>query len=501
MNVDFCDVSIKSLENKELIEKRISNILENADYISGNDNLLFEEQFAKYIGKKYCIGVANGTDALEIAINSLHLPIGAKILVQGNSYIATALAVINQQKHYVLDLVDVDQNTNMIDLHDLQNKAHHASLLIITHLFGFMPNMENIIAICEQNDLYLIEDCAQAHGATWNHQKAGNFGIISCFSFYPTKNLGAFGDGGAILTNDLSLYQWIKRRANMGSITKNQFDIIGRNSRLDTIQAAVLSEKLIQLENNNKKRRQVAQIYNLLLQDMSEIKIVSCDDRCIPVYHLYVIRAKNRDNLQTYLKEHGINTLVHYPVCIGKTNAFFNSRFITPICEELSNCILSLPMYPNLINEPQKIQYVVKCIKTFYGDYSHNVNTLFEIKESSNVRGVLHAINDLDTFITKRIFYINGFECLDLPVERGNHCNYNTNELLFVLNGSIFLELEDVLGNKVKKIIEHGSQYYIPKKNWIRYHILDKNTNIVVLCDTTFEEQINITDYHIFKGI
>lgn len=501
MNVDFCDVSIKSLENKELIEKKISTILENADYISGNDNQIFEEQFAKYIGKKYCVGVANGTDALEIAIDSLQLPNGTKILVQGNSYIATALAVINQRNRYVLDLVDVDQNTNMIDLHDLQNKARHTSLLIITHLFGFMPNMENIMAFCEQNDIYLIEDCAQAHGATWNHKKAGNFGILSCFSFYPTKNLGAFGDGGAILTNDLYLYQWIKKRANMGSITKNQFDIIGRNSRLDTIQAAVLSEKLRQLDNNNKKRRQVAQMYNLLLQDMSEIKIVSCDDRCIPVYHLYVICAQNRDNLHAYLKECSISTLIHYPVCIGKTKAFLNSRFKTPICEQLSNCILSLPMYPNLINEPQKIQYVVKCIKSFYGDRSHTVNTLFEIKESINVRGVLHAINYLDTFITKRIFYINGFESLDLPIERGNHCNYNTNELLLVLNGSIFLELEDVLGNKVKKIIEHGSQYYIPKNNWIRYHILDKNTNIVVLCDTTFEEQINIKDYQIFKGI
>jgi hypothetical protein len=214
-----------------------------------------------------------------------------------------------------------------------------------------------------------------------------------------------------------------------------------------------------------------------------------------------VIRAKNRDNLQLYLKEHGITTLVHYPVCIGKTEAFSNSLFHTPICEELSNCILSLPMYPNLINEPQKIKYTVKCIKTFYGYLSHTVNSLFKIKEAINTRGLLHAINHLDTFITQRIFYINGFQELDMPVERGNHCNYNTNELLLVLDGSIFLELEDVVGNKVKTVIEHGSQYYIPKNNWVHYHILDKNTNIIVLCDTTFEERINITDYHIFKGI
>ena len=501
MNVEFCDVSIQSLENRERIEKHISTILEKADYISGKDNAIFEEQFAQYIGKKYCIGVANGTDALEIAIDSLQLPIGAKILVQGNSYIATALAVINQRNQYVLDLIDVDNNTNMIDIHDVEKKSNGASLLIITHLFGFMPNMDNILAFCKQKNIYLMEDCAQAHGATWNHQKAGNFGIISCFSFYPTKNLGAFGDGGAILTNEYQLYQWIKRRANMGSIKKNEFEIIGRNSRLDTIQAAVLSEKLPLLDTNNQKRRQVAHIYNLLLQDVPEITMVVGDTLCTPVYHLYVIRAKNRDNLQSYLKQHGITTLVHYPVCIGKTDAFSNASFITPVCEDLSNCILSLPMYPNLINEPQKILYIVKHIKTFYGNVSHNVDSLFEIKESNNVRGILHAMNHLETFITKRIFYINGFEELDMPVERGNHCNYNTNELLFVLNGSIFLELEDVEGNKVKKVIEHGGQYYIPKNNWVRYYILDKHTNIVVLCDTTFEERINITDYYIFKGI
>ena len=501
MNVDFCDVSINSFENKEIIEKRISTILNNADYISGNDNARFEEQFAQYIGKKYCVGVANGTDALEIAIDSLQLPIGSKILVQGNSYIATALAVINQRNQYVIDLVDVNENTNMIDINDLEKKESNATLLIITHLFGFMPTMGNIIEFCKENNLYLIEDCAQAHGATWNHQKAGNFGIISCFSFYPTKNLGAFGDGGAILTNESHLYQWIKRRANMGSVKKNYFEIIGRNSRLDTIQAAVLSEKLTLLDKNNQKRRQVAHMYNLLLQDVSEIKFVSCDECCIPVYHLYVIRAKNRDKLQSYLKERNITTLVHYPVCIGKTEAFSNVSFNTPICEELSNCILSLPMYPNLINQPQKIQYVVTCIKMFYGYLSYTENSLFEIKETINTRGILHAINHLDTFITKRIFYINGFQELDMPIERGNHCNYNTNELLLVLDGSIFLELEDVVGNKVKMVIEHGSQYYIQKNTWIIYHILDRNTNVVVLCDTTFEEQINITDYHIFKGI
>ena len=500
MKINFVDLKRNYESIKTEIQREFTLLFDNCDFINGKKVTQFEQNFAQYLGIKHFIGCANGTDALEIAVKCLDLNCDDEIIVQGNTYLATCLGVLNNNVKLVL--CDIVKETHMIDIESLKRKiTPKTKAIIVVHLYGLMPNMEKIMEICKNNNLYLIEDCAQAHGATWNHQKAGNFGIISCFSFYPTKNLGAFGDGGAILTNESHLYQWIKRRANMGSIKKNYFEIIGRNSRLDTIQAAVLSEKLTLLDKHNQKRRQVAHIYNLLLQDVSEIKFVSCDECCIPVYHLYVIRAKNRDNLQSYLKERGITTLVHYPVCIGKTEAFSNVSFTTPICEELSNCILSLPMYPNLINQPQKIQYVVTCIKMFYGYLSYTVKSLFEIKEAINTRGILHAINHLDTFITKRIFYINGFQELDMPVERGNHCNYNTNELLLVLDGSIFLELEDVVGNKVKMVIEHGSQYYIQKNTWIIYHILDKNTNVVVLCDTTFEEQINITDYHIFKGI
>lgn len=501
MNVDFCDVSINSVENKEKIEQNILNIFGRGDYISGKVNLEFEENFANYIGKKYCAGVANGTDALEIAIESLQLQSGSKILVQGNSCIATAIGVKNQTKMYELELVDVEKDTNMIDLKDLEKKAVNASLLIVTYLFGFMPHMENIVKFCKQNSIYLIEDCAQAHGASWNNKKAGSFGVLSCFSFYPTKNLGAFGDGGAILTDEPQLYEWIKKRANMGSITKNNYEIVGRNSRLDTIQASVLNDKLIFLDKNNNKRRQVAEIYNILLKDIPEVKVLSSDQLCNPVYHLYVIRTNNRDKLQAYLKENGITTIVHYPKCIAKTQAFSNQLFNTPICDELSNEILSLPMYPNLINEPNKILYTIKKIKEFFGNTSYIKNKSFDVKESINVRGILHAINHLDTFTVKRIFYIDGFENVDLPIERGNHCNYNTNKLLLVLSGIILVKIEDVIGNKETKILEYGDYYYIPKNTWIHYTVLDKKTNILVLCDTTFEEQINITDYSIFKGI
>jgi dTDP-4-amino-4,6-dideoxygalactose transaminase len=457
MNVSFCDVSIDSVENKDRIEKGIQDICRRSDFISGKHVTLFETAFASYIGTNYCVGVANGTDALEIAIESLQLEPNSKVLVQGNSYIATALAVMNQRTKYHLVLVDANNETNMIDFEDLKQKSTDAKLLIITHLFGFMPNMASLVNHCNENNINLIEDCAQAHGATWNKQKAGTFGTLSCFSFYPTKNLGAFGDGGAILTSDSTLHDWIRRRANMGSLTKNQFDILGRNSRLDTIQALVLHEKLPYLDNNNEKRRTIATIYTKLLQDIPEIKPIQYDKLCQPVYHLYVIRATNRNQLQEYLKQHGITTMIHYPTCIGKTDAFINtleSNATTPACEELSNEIVSLPMYPSLLQDISKIKYVVNTIKQFYAYQSSVYTTQLCSKEVESKPGRLHAMNEINQPI-KRMFYIDGFENVNIPAERGNHCNVNTNEYLTVINGIVLVEIEykdnPVIGKKSKK--------------------------------------------------
>lgn len=505
MNVPFCDVSIDSVENKEELMTGITDILQRSDFISGKSVQQFEDAFATYIGTKHCVGVANGTDALEIAIESLRLEADSRILVQGNSYIATALAALNQRTHYVLDLVDVNKETNMIDVEDLQTKATNTKLLIVTHLFGYMSNMEQITNFCKENNIFLIEDCAQAHGASWNDKKAGSFGILSCFSFYPTKNLGAFGDGGAIVTNDTTLYNWIKRRANMGSIIKNEFEIIGRNSRLDTIQAHVLYHKLHHLDKNNQKRRLIATIYKSLLRSVSEVKMVEYDPQCNPVYHLFVIRVPRRDELQDYLKKHGITTLVHYPTCIGKTEAFANIlQASTPHCEELSNEILSLPMYPTLLDDLTKIQYVADIIKEFY-HYSSSVPsplvTRFYTKEAEGKKGKLHAVNHLPTFECKRMFYIDGFEDATLPVERGNHCNVNTTEYVTVLDGAIFLEIEYNNGIKESIMLLKNDSIYIPNNTWIRYTILHPNTRLVVLCDTTFEEQITESDYESFKGI
>ena len=503
MNIPFCDISIDSVESKERIKKGIDDIFQRSDYISGRSVKQFEDAFATYIGTKHCVGVANGTDALEIAIESLQLKEDSKILVQGNSYIATALAVINQRIRYKLELVDVDKETNMIDIEDLHRKMMDAKVLIITHLFGFMPNMDRLLHVCEENHILLIEDCAQAHGAQWKSQKAGTFGIVSCFSFYPTKNLGAFGDGGAIVTSDSILYNWIRQRANMGSIIRNQFNIIGRNSRLDTIQALVLYEKLPQLDKANEKRRLIAMLYTALLQSIPDIKILEYDRNCQPVYHLYVIRAKRRNELQEHLKQHGITSLIHYPTCIGKTTAFANIvQATTPNCEELSNEILSLPMYPVLLGDMPAIQYVTNTIRQFYQHSSMSLHTSQLVTSIIHGKsGRLHAVNQMKLPPIKRMFYVDGFDDVTLPVERGNHCNVNTNEYLTVLDGAILLQVEHKDGNMITSLLLKNDSIYIHHNTWIRYTILHPHTRLIVLCDTTYDEQMTEHDYNVFKGI
>ena len=365
MNVKFCDLKKNYNNIKEEVNDAIFKVLEDCNYIGGNAVTTFENNFALYNGVKHCIGVGNGTDALEIAISSLNLPVGSEIIVQGNTYIATCLAVINNKHKLVL--CDVNKDTHMIDLKDLKNKiTPKTKAIILVHLYGFMININSIIDICLENRIFLIEDCAQSHGATFLNKKAGSFGILSCFSFYPSKNLGAFGDGGCIMTNDDILSNIVRKKANLGSIKKYHHEIIGRNSRLDTIQAVVLNTKLKYLDDNNNKRRIIAMLYNIHLINIKEIYLPCVDVDCVPVYHLYVIRAKNRDELQEFLKNNGIETGIHYKVSIAETDAIKNiiPNMNVTNCIILSNEILSLPMYPEM--DIKEVLYVCEKIKEFY---------------------------------------------------------------------------------------------------------------------------------------
>ncbi len=365
MVVKFLDLNKQYLSIKSEMDDAILNEINNCQFINGNAKNTFEKNFSEYIGTKYCLGVANGTDALEIAIKALNLPEGSEVIIQGNTFIATCLgATYNNLK---IVFADIDYNTMMLDLDDVEKKITSNTKLIITvHLYGQSCNMNRLTDICKKNNLFLIEDCAQSHGALYNGQKLGTFGDISCFSFYPGKNLGAYGDGGAICTNNENYHIFMKKYSNLGSIIKYSHEFIGRNSRLDTVQSAILNVKLKYLDDWNQKRREKAQLYRTLLKNCSGIKINEVDNLCIPVYHLFIIKiSQNREKLMDYLKENGIETIIHYPIPSHKTQAYSEyNNLVLKNTDLLSNQILSLPIYAEL--EDKEIEYICEKINNYF---------------------------------------------------------------------------------------------------------------------------------------
>jgi len=365
MNIKFLDLK-KNIESiKSEIYYEISEVIENTSFIGGEKVRFFEENFARYHKSKYCLGVGNGTDALEIAVKSLDLPEDSEIITQANTFVATCLGVLNN--NYILRLVDCFEDNFMMDYTKLEDKiTNKTKVIIVVHLYGHCANMDKIMDIAKKYNLYIIEDCAQAHGCLYNNKKVGTFGDIGCFSFYPGKNLGAFGDAGGLITNTEKLYNKMRLLRNIGSKKKYHHEILGRNSRMDTIQAAVLDVKLKYLEDNNIKRRKVANKYFELLKDIEDIELPKIDDYCLPVYHLFVIKTDKRDQLQKYLKEKGIDTIIHYPIPISELECMKNKIVDTNLNTSIKNAkrILSLPMYPEL--EDKEIEYVCDNIIKFF---------------------------------------------------------------------------------------------------------------------------------------
>jgi dTDP-4-amino-4,6-dideoxygalactose transaminase len=363
--IPFLDLKRETIFIKEKIKKKMDEIFfEKTNFILGDDLEIFENNYAKYINVNYCVGVANGTDAIEIAVNSLNLNNDDEIITQSNTYVATCFGVTNN--NIKLKLVDIDEDTYQMNLCELEKKiTTKTKAIIIVHLTGSCCNMDKLIEIVRKYNLILIEDCAQSHGASFNNKKLGSFGLLSTHSFYPGKNLGAFGDGGAICTNNKDLYNKIQKIRNNGSIEKYKHEIFGRNSRLDTIQAAILDVKLDNLDNNNLKRRKNAELYCDLLKNVSEIKLPKIENGCIPVYHLFIIRTEKRDELKKYLEENNIGVGVHYPNSISNLKCYenyFEDKY--EISEKNSKNILSLPMYPDLTVD--EIKHVCLLIINFY---------------------------------------------------------------------------------------------------------------------------------------
>ena len=493
MEVKFLDLQANYQTIKIEVNTSIQKVLDKNNYILGEEVKDFENNFSRFCGVNHCIGVANGTDALEIALKSLSLDKNAEVIVPGNTYISTCLGVIHNS--YKLVLCDCDKETYQINMDDLKNKVTNKTrVLIIVHLYGLISNMDTICNFCEENNIILIEDAAQAHGAEWRGKKVGSFGKLSCFSFYPGKNLGAYGDGGAICTNDDKLNKKIRMIGNNGSIIKYKHNIIGRNSRLDTIQATILDVKLKYLTNNNKKRRNIAEIYNKYLP--TEVKKPFIIEHSVPVYHLYVIQSEYRDELQDYLKDNMVSTLVHYPIPCSELKALENYCSDKPYnCTNLSEKILSLPMYPEL--EEEKVIHVCELIKQFYILKSQLLK--LQTFKTENKGGVLNCINSIE-FYTKRVFYIDDFNKNEKS--RGNHANKTCNELLIVTNGTIKVKLTSQ--NKEEKIYYLGKNNIlsIPCMKWLEFWSLKNNSSLCVLCDEKFESdgKKSIFDFNEFTS-
>jgi dTDP-4-amino-4,6-dideoxygalactose transaminase len=373
--IPFLDLKRELIPIRKEIENKMNEIIfEKTNFILGNELEVFENNFSKYMDVKHCIGVANGTDAVEIAVNCLNLNSDDEIITQANTYVATCFGVTSNK--IKLKLVDIDEETYQMNLDELEKKiTSKTKVIIVVHLTGSCCNMDKLMEIVNKYDLILIEDCAQSHGACFNGKKLGSYGLIATHSFYPGKNLGAFGDGGAVCTSNKDICYKVQQIRNNGSIEKYKHEIFGRNSRLDTIQAAILDIKLCNLDDNNEKRRMNAKLYFELLENVCEIKLPKIENGCLPVYHLFIIIVKNekRDKLKTYMENNNIGVGIHYPISISNLKCYEN--YFEDNCinaEKNSKNILSLPMYPDLTVE--EINIICSIIKQFFNNYKNHTS-------------------------------------------------------------------------------------------------------------------------------
>jgi len=338
------------------------DVLQKGWYILGTQVEDFEQEFARYCGTRYCIGVASGLDAIVLSLKAFDLPDGAEIIVPSNTYIASILAII--LAGYTPILVEPDIVTYNVDSEKIEIAVTtKTKAILVVHLYGKMCDMTSINRIAQKHSLQIVEDCAQAHGAVHAGKKAGNWGNAGAFSFYPTKNLGALGDGGAITTNDADLADRLIYLRNYGSQKKYENKYIGYNSRLDELQAAFLRKKLPKLDDINNHKRKLAQIYFNKIDDRFVKPRLQQENE--DVFHIFNIRCNKRDELKKHLLEKGIKTEIHYPIPPHKQVAYqglFGSKKF-PLSEEIHATTLSLPIAG--FHTANDINYVADCINDF----------------------------------------------------------------------------------------------------------------------------------------
>ncbi|MEW6359417.1 MAG: DegT/DnrJ/EryC1/StrS family aminotransferase [Planctomycetota bacterium] len=364
MPVPFVDLQAQFAELRDEILPRVEEVMKSAAFILGGFVEEFERDFAAYVGVKHAVGVASGTDALVLALRALDIGPGDEVILPVNTFMATAMAV--SLAGAIPVFVDIDPKIHTIAPALIEERiTAKAKVIIPVHLYGHPADMDPIQKIAKKHGLCIVEDACQAHGAEYKGKRIGSLGNPACFSFYPSKNLGAFGDGGMITTDDDALDERIRALRNYGQKVKNRHDVLGMNSRLDSLQAAILRVKLPHLHDWNDARRKAAAQYNKLLAGLDVT--TSAEQRWAKhVYHLYVIRTKRRDELQNFLKKKGIDTGIHYPTPIhlqGCYRCLGHGKGDFPVAEECAREILSLPMYPEI--PPESVREVADAIREF----------------------------------------------------------------------------------------------------------------------------------------
>ena len=359
--------SFKILDKE--IKNAVSKVLESGWYILGKENETFEKAFAAYNTAQYCLGTANGTDSIELILRALDIGSGDKVSTVGNTATATVSAIERTGAEVRFADIEPEKFTMSSDsLDELLSKESGIKAVVAVHLFGAPADLEKLLKVTQKHHVFLIEDCAQSHGAEYCGKKCGTFGIAGSFSFYPTKNLGAFGDGGAVITNDKKLYEKMTAIRQYGWVRRYISEFRGINSRLDEIQAAILSVKLPSLDENNARRRQIAACYRKNLTDIPDIILPVEPENTYHVYHQFVIRVtdQKREKLMSYLREKGIGTAIHYPVAIPLQPGY---KAVPQICDltetfKVNDEILSLPMYPEL-TDPE-VDQIISAIRSFF---------------------------------------------------------------------------------------------------------------------------------------
>ncbi|MGD9568062.1 MAG: DegT/DnrJ/EryC1/StrS family aminotransferase [Sedimentibacter sp.] len=363
MQIEFNVLDRQYKEFEDEYNAAAIKVLKSGWYILGDEVENFEKQYANYIGKKYCVGLNSGLDALILAFRALNIGIGDEVIVPANTFIASVIGITENMATPVF--VEPNEFYN-IDVNKIEEKiTKNTKAILVVHLYGQAANMKKIKELADKYNLFLIEDCAQSHGANYDGKKTGSWGDIGCFSFFPTKNLGAFGDAGAVVTDNVEIFEKLKMLRNYGSKIKYHNEIVGINSRLDEMQAALLNIKLKHIDELIIDRKRVAQRY---LNEIKNENIIlpNINSNSEHVWHLFVIRTKDRVNLKGYLSNNGITTLIHYPIPPHLSECYSNLGYHKgdfPLTEKYSEEVLSLPLYNSMTDE--EIDYVINVINNW----------------------------------------------------------------------------------------------------------------------------------------